>query len=145
MKTYDVHFNNNTDSNNKGFKETKQYCKQYIRDYNGTDYSYFKDYKGGVVSIVCNETGETVYEEEVKIKFTKTQKKQVAKLVAEKAAALENETIHVWISSGDFRLTTGSQEYRDDDHELVTSIDIRNEGHPYTQIGIMRILEFQGI
>lgn len=66
MKTYDVHFNDANDSNNKGFKESFEYCKDYIESYNGTDESYFADYKGGVVSIVCNETEEEVYSEEVK-------------------------------------------------------------------------------
>lgn len=60
--TYDVHFNDSTDSNNKGFEESFDYCKDYIKRYNGTNESYFEDYKGGTVSIVCNETGETVYE-----------------------------------------------------------------------------------
>ena len=64
--TYDVVFNDNYDSNNKGFRESFDYCKRYIKGYNGTNESYFEDYKGGTVSIVCNETGETVYEEEVK-------------------------------------------------------------------------------
>ena len=66
MKTYDVHFNAANDSNNKGFKESFEYCKDYIESYNGTDESYFADYKGGIVSIVCNETEEEVYSEEVK-------------------------------------------------------------------------------
>lgn len=66
MKTYDVHFNDANDSNNKGFKESFEYCKDYIESYNGTDESYFADYKGGIVSIVCNESGEEVYSEEVK-------------------------------------------------------------------------------
>jgi hypothetical protein len=66
MKTYDVHFNDTNDSNNKGFKESFEYCKDYIESYNGTDESYFADYKGGIVSIVCNETEEEVYSEEVK-------------------------------------------------------------------------------
>lgn len=66
MKTYDVHFNGANDSNNKGFKESFEYCKDYIESYNGTDESYFADYKGGIVSIVCNESGEEVYSEEVK-------------------------------------------------------------------------------
>lgn len=66
MKTYDVHFNDANDSNNKGFKESFEYCKDYIESYNGTNESYFADYKGGIVSIVCNETGEEVYSEEVK-------------------------------------------------------------------------------
>ena len=64
--TYDVHFNDDYDSNNKGMTATLEECKDYIRYNNGTDHSYFADYKGGIVSIVCNETGETVYEEVVK-------------------------------------------------------------------------------
>ena len=64
--TYDVYFNDDCDSNNKGFNETLEYCKDYIRYNNGTNESYFADYKGGIVSIVCNETGETIYEEEVR-------------------------------------------------------------------------------
>lgn len=66
MKTYDVHFNDSTDSNSKGFTETLDYCKDYIETHNGTDESYFADYKGGIVSIVCNESGEEVYSEPVK-------------------------------------------------------------------------------
>lgn len=65
METYDIHFNDSTDSNNKGFKESLDYCKSYIESNNGTNESYFEDYKGGTVSIVCNETGETVFETEV--------------------------------------------------------------------------------
>lgn len=64
--TFDVHFNDSENSNNKGFSKTEQECKDYIQVHNGTNYSYFEDYKGGIVSVVCNETGETVYEEEVR-------------------------------------------------------------------------------
>lgn len=64
--TYDIYFNDDNDSNNKGMNESLEYCKEYIRENNGTDNSYFADYKGGIVSIVCNETGETVYAEEVR-------------------------------------------------------------------------------
>lgn len=66
MKTYDVYFNDSTDSNNKGLNESFDYCMSYIEDYNGTNESYFEDYKGGSVSIVCNETGEEVYSEDVR-------------------------------------------------------------------------------
>ena len=62
MKTYDVHFNDDQDSNNKGFETTIKDAISYIKSYNGTDTSYFSDYKGGTVSVVCNQTGETVYE-----------------------------------------------------------------------------------
>lgn len=63
--TYDIHFNDENDSNNKGFQYSLEDAKGYIKSYNGTNESYFEDYKGGSVSIVCNETGEMVYEEEI--------------------------------------------------------------------------------
>lgn len=62
-KTYDVVFNNDCNSNSKGFRESLQYCKNYISFNNGTNNSFFKDYKGGIVSVICNETGEIVYDE----------------------------------------------------------------------------------
>lgn len=64
--TYNVVFNNDNNSNDKGFEQTLDYCKNYIATYNGTNESYFADYKGGIVQIVCNETEEVVYEEEVR-------------------------------------------------------------------------------
>jgi hypothetical protein len=67
METYDVYFNDDESSNSKGsIYYTIEEAKSYIKRYNGTNESYFADYKGGVVSIVCNETGQTVYEEEIK-------------------------------------------------------------------------------
>ncbi len=65
-RTYDIHFNDPENSNSEGFKESFEYCKQYIEMHNGSNHSYFADYKRGTVSIVCNETGETVFEEEIK-------------------------------------------------------------------------------
>lgn len=64
-KTFDVVFNDEIASDCKGFHESYEYCKRYIDQYNGTAESYFGDYKGGTVSIVCNETGEEVYSEEI--------------------------------------------------------------------------------
>lgn len=64
--TYNVVFNDENNSNDKGFEQTLDYCKNYIATYNGTNESYFADYKGGIVQIVCNETEEVVYEEEVR-------------------------------------------------------------------------------
>lgn len=65
MNTYDVHFNDQEASNNKGWHESYEYCYNWIRTYNGTDHSYFKDYKGGEVCIVCNDTGRVVHSEGV--------------------------------------------------------------------------------
>ena len=65
-KTYDIVFNDSTSSDSKGFRETLQYCRDYIKQYNGTNESYFEDYKGGTVSVVCNETGDVIDETEVK-------------------------------------------------------------------------------
>lgn len=61
-KTFDIFFNDENNSNNKGFKESLEYCKKWIEMHNGSNHSYFEDYKGGTVSIVYNETGETVFE-----------------------------------------------------------------------------------
>jgi len=66
VKTFDVYFNDSDSSNNMGFKESLAYCKKYIRMYNGTNHDYFKDYKGGEVSIVNNSTGEIVYKSLIK-------------------------------------------------------------------------------
>ncbi len=66
IATYDVRFNDNNDSNSKEFKMTLEEAKSYIKTNNGTNNSYFANYKGGSVSIVCNENEEVVYEEEVK-------------------------------------------------------------------------------
>ncbi len=63
--TFDIQFNDSENSNSKGFKETLEYCKTYISQNNGKNNSYFADYKGGTVSIVCNETGEKVFETEI--------------------------------------------------------------------------------
>ena len=65
METYDVHFNDNNDSNSKGFDITLEEAKAYITSNNGTNNSYFAEYKGGTVSVVCNQNSKTVYEEEV--------------------------------------------------------------------------------
>ncbi len=65
-QTFDVQFNDSENSNSKGFSESLKYCQDYITSNNGTNNSYFADYKGGTVSIVCNETEETVFETTVK-------------------------------------------------------------------------------
>ena len=64
--TYDVHFNDESDSNNKGFKISLQDAISYVDSNNGSNNSYFADYKGGTVSVVCNETGFIAYEAQVK-------------------------------------------------------------------------------
>jgi len=65
MTTYNIYFNDSENANDKGFELSLEEAKNYIKQYNGTSESYFADYKNGTVSIVDNETGETVYEEEI--------------------------------------------------------------------------------
>lgn len=65
-KNFDVVFNDDCDSNCEGFNESYEYCLDYIKIYNGTNESYFADYKGGTVSIVNNDTEEYVYNETIK-------------------------------------------------------------------------------
>lgn len=64
-KCYDIVFHGNNGFNSKGFEETFEYCRAYIDMYNGTNESYFADYKGGVVQIVNVINGDVDYEEEV--------------------------------------------------------------------------------
>lgn len=64
--TYDVHFDDENNSNCKGWAISLAECKDYIGSYNGTNESYFADYKGGTVSIYCNELDRIVYETEIK-------------------------------------------------------------------------------
>lgn len=64
---YDVVFNDDGSSNEKGFCESLQYCKDYIEMHNGTSEGYFSDYKGGTVSIIDLDKDEgTVYDVKVK-------------------------------------------------------------------------------
>lgn len=63
MKTYDVYFNDENNSNNEGLYSSYEDCMAWI-EFNRHDKStYFGDYRGGTVSIICNETGEEVYTE----------------------------------------------------------------------------------
>lgn len=63
--TFDVVFQSDDSSNSKGFNTSFEYCKNYIEMNNGTNESYFENYKGGYVQIVCNETEEVVFETEI--------------------------------------------------------------------------------
>jgi hypothetical protein len=65
MKTYDIVFQDSENSTNKGFQVSLEDAKEYIKQNNGTSNSYFADYKGGMVQVVDNESGELAYEEEV--------------------------------------------------------------------------------
>lgn len=60
-QTFDIMFNDDNSSDNKGFAISLNDAKNYINNNEST----FKDYKGGTISIVCNETGETVFEKEI--------------------------------------------------------------------------------
>ncbi len=64
-KTYDVIFNDDMNSNSKGIHGTFDECMDWIECNRGNDSTYFGDYKGGTVSIVCDQTGEYVYNEEI--------------------------------------------------------------------------------
>lgn len=59
-ETFDIVFNDDNNSNNKGFSESADYCREYIASYAGSNHSYFADYKNGTVSIVGNISGKTI-------------------------------------------------------------------------------------
>lgn len=64
-QTYDIYFHSSEDSMNNGFRYSLEQAKNYISMHNGTNHSYFEDFKGGLVQIVCNETEEVAYETEI--------------------------------------------------------------------------------
>lgn len=66
MKTYSVIFNDSYSSNNKGIHGTIEECMNWIERNRNDKSTYFGDYVGGTVSVACEQTGETVYEEEVR-------------------------------------------------------------------------------
>ena len=61
--TYDVIFNDDNSSNSKGIHGTKDECIRWIESNRHDSTTYFGDYKCGIVSIVCDQTGDVVYEE----------------------------------------------------------------------------------
>jgi hypothetical protein len=63
--TFDIVFDSDTASNDLGFAKDFAYCFNYIDKHNGTNLGYFEHYKGGSVSIYCNEMAEIVYTTEV--------------------------------------------------------------------------------
>lgn len=50
----------------RGAEFSLEEAMDYIKRYNGTNESYFADYKGGIVSVYCHQTGENVYEEVIR-------------------------------------------------------------------------------
>lgn len=66
LDEYDVVFHGAANDNDKGMNASYSECLEYIQIYNGTDRSYFADYKGGTVCIHSLKRGVDVYEEEVR-------------------------------------------------------------------------------
>ncbi len=64
-RTFDVIFNDQHNTSAKGFAASLDYCLQYVTAHNGTNESYFADYQGGFVQVVCNEDGAVIHEERV--------------------------------------------------------------------------------
>jgi hypothetical protein len=63
--TFDIIFDDDNSSDDLGFYNDFNYCFDYINKYNGTNHSYFADYKKGSVSIYCNELAIIVYTTEI--------------------------------------------------------------------------------
>jgi hypothetical protein len=62
---YDVVFNCSHNTMSKGFAYQYDKAVDYIDSNNGSNESYFADFKGGTASIVCNQTGIAVFQTEV--------------------------------------------------------------------------------
>ena len=63
--TYDVMFNDDCDSNNVGIHGSYSECLTWIENNRNDSSTYFGDYKGGTVSIICEELEEYVYNESI--------------------------------------------------------------------------------
>lgn len=77
------------------------------------------------------------------MKLTEEQKQEIAAMVAKKSQGIENGVIRVWMDSsiGQFKLTTGSHEFRDEIHEPVFVFHVWNEGHSYDEIDVLDKLD----
>ena len=64
--TYDIQFDDDNNTMNEGFAFSLEEAKDYIKTNNGSNSGYFGSFKSGIVSIYCRETGECVYEEEIR-------------------------------------------------------------------------------
>lgn len=64
--TYDIQFDDDYNSMSEGFALSLEEAKDYIKTNNGSNRGYFGSFKSGIVSIYCRETGECVYEEEIR-------------------------------------------------------------------------------
>ena len=63
--TYDIVFRAENYQEQKGLNATLDYCKHYIARHNYSSGSYFRNYSGGKVEIVCKETSEVVQSERI--------------------------------------------------------------------------------
>ena len=58
-KTFTIVFKKDRKTTYLGLRESLAYCEEYIHKNNGSDNMfYFKRFRGGIVRIMCNETGE---------------------------------------------------------------------------------------
>lgn len=65
MKTYDIYLSDEGNSNNKGFSLSLEAAIDKVFDMLQTKDSYINDYKGGTISVVCNETEDVVWAKEI--------------------------------------------------------------------------------
>jgi hypothetical protein len=62
-KTFDIQFHDYFDSESKGWKESLEYCMNYIEIHNNGKNKDWTAYD--IVQVVCNETGEVYHEESI--------------------------------------------------------------------------------
>ena len=64
MKTFDIYLHDCFDSENKGFKESLEYCMDYIDIHNNGKNKDWTAYD--IVQVICNETGVIYHETSIK-------------------------------------------------------------------------------
>ena len=60
-KTFTVVFKKGKLTDDLDFNESLAYCEAFIHKINGSDDLVCNVYRGGIVTIMCNETGEDYY------------------------------------------------------------------------------------
>lgn len=64
--TYSIVFNNRNETKKLNLMRDFDFCLNYIKKHNGTNYKFFKIFRPGSVRIVSDQTGITIYEARIK-------------------------------------------------------------------------------
>ncbi len=113
-QTFDILFNDENNSNSKGFSLTAEQAIEKANQMLISNESYVSDYTDGTISVVCNETGATIWEKDIK-------KTEIEKTVEGFENAIVSENAVSWFL--DLRTGLGEAEYPKRDFTLDEAIE----------------------